>query len=597
MTMNRSWERCYSPKNPERSKIQKFYSCDMETQGLGGQLLLIDVYDGQKDKIQHFKTAEEFIDWMLDTKLSIRRFLFHNLDFDYRYLVQALQPRLDDGFTITPVFRSDDRLIAVTITKYENGKAIVWSIEDTLALLPASLERLGKSFGYEKQNIGLKDGAIFDVGNPEHIAYADNDVKILDAIYRRFCALLFDLIQVNPRLTIGSTAIAVHRRFLDRVYLRQRSEIEQYARGGYYGGISFLRTTSRIENLWQIDMNAAYAAGMRFGAPCGTAFFVDHEIPELPGVYDCIVTAAPETVAFTFIPKRTKTGTVYPYGRFQTRLSSVLIAEGRRRGYNIQVISGVCWPRLDYVHNKFVDWCEKLEKVHKGTALGDTIKLLRNSCSGKYGQNNLRRRYTLSKTPPVLSTPVIDSETGLPLFSNLVYEDVIVEQAHMQIGWAIWILDNAKCLLIDAIYKIGPEYVYAGDTDSIIADATAVQRAIDQGLITIDRTQYGAFKIEHKLTWYRPVAPKVGWGETVDGAEVEKHKGLPGKFGLQNLECNIDSLVGYYESVTRALRVLQNPLTALSTVRHRQLSNIRNSAGWVVLADGRVVPITIEDST
>jgi hypothetical protein len=324
-----------------------------------------------------------------------------------------------------------------------------------------------------------------------------------------------------------------------------------------------------------------YAWAMRQGVPVGSGTYTSYELPDLPGVYRCTV-AVNRDIPFTFVPVRTKNGIHFPTGTFETYLATPTIESARTRGYRVTVHEGYVFDEIKPVFDGFVEQCERIEMEHKGTALGDAIKILRNSGYGKFAQGKIGRDYLIADELPDEYTPVIDEATG-ELNDHLGYIETERSQSHMMIVWGLWITSHARIHLADAVYAIGPHHVINGDTDSITASTGAVLDAINRGVIEISK-RYGDWKIDKTFVVFQPIAPKNYLGRKSDGTWVQRSKGTP--LALLDVESHLRAANG--ETISIQMTSVNKPLAMMkdakpsAQTRKRTVSNIANSPGWWV---------------
>lgn len=565
--MRPSQSDCWFPRQEEKPRRRKIIAADLETRGLGGDFLLGATFDGRI--CRYFSSVEELLSWLLSRGNSGSLILFHNLEYDARYFLPYLRPLLADGFTITGRLRNE-ALLSLEFRRHRH----VWIVADSSALMPAPLGDLSVFAGIGKLDIGLKDDVIFDPDNPEHREYLARDVEVLWRAYHGFADVLYDLFQINPRLTAGSTAVAAMSRFLPFPVWRQRPDVEHLARRSYFGGLTFLRTLEEVPNVAHLDANGMYGYALRLPLPIGSGSRTSRYWSNRPGIYEVEV-EAPETIPFTFVPYRLEGGGVaWPYGRFQTVLTSPVIEEAESLGYRVRIKGGYIFEREDNVFGEFISRCEKLELAHKSDAVGMCIKFLRNNAYGKLAQRTEVQSLVFGEHPE--ATPIIDPYTGE------IYEDIgIVFQHHespfMQPHWASWVTTRSRLNLVHAIYHVNPDRVVFGDTDSLAVRLPAPYKPL------LGR-RYGQYKLERVYDAVRVIAPKVYIGVT-GGTEVLKCKGIPLK--------EVDFERG--ESTFTALPKVRSMILygrERAMLMTRSISDIRNSRSWYV--DGTDVrPITI----
>jgi hypothetical protein len=224
---------------------------------------------------------------------------------------------------------------------------------------------------------------------------------------------------------------------------------------------------------------------------------------------------------------------------------------------------------------------------------------MRNSLYGKHVQRKEGQDWLLSNELPDEYTPAIDGVTG-EIFEMLGYKDIERSQPHMMPAWGVWILDNARMALTQAIYAVGPEHCYQGDTDSIFGDRKAIEKAVADTTLIVGKA-YGEFKIEAYCPIHNPYAPKVydGWERLPNGTwrHYEAHKGIPDRVAgpsvMTRYKMGLEPVL-VYNSVTKPMRMLTHGLPSVIS-RQRSLTNIGNSFAWRVFPDRSVRPIILEE--
>lgn len=555
------------PVKPEKRATRLVLAADIETAGLGGAFSLGAVYDGRR--VRFFRNPREMLSWLLSRGNAGSLILFHNLEYDLRYFLDDI--RAVEGFAVSGILRNE-RFLALTFTRQRQR----WVIADSYALMPAPLASLHVFAGTCKRDIGLADGVIFDPENPEHRDYLEQDVRLLYHAYHGFADVLYDLFQVNPRLTIGSTAITALGRYLPVPLWKLAPGVEEFARKAYFGGLTFLRSTARTQNCVHIDARGMYGYAMRQALPLGRGVYTRRYDPNRPGIYRVIVGAS-DAIPFTFVPYRFSAfGVAWPYGIFETYLPTITIEAAQARGYDIVPIEGYLFDTEEHLFAPFIDRIESLERDNKANAAGLCLKFLRNSAYGKLAQRPTVTEICFQDTPG--ATPVIDPETGeeTGVYQVQKYRPVPYAQPHM----AAWITAHARLNLTHAVYTAGVDRVLAGDTDSVIL-------ALPAAFEPLLGDRYGQYKVEAFYREFRAIAPKVYYGITDDERTVIRCKGIPQKsVTVNDLE---RGMVIRFDSLPSVKSILTSGKPFVAPVE-RSVSDIARSHGWKHVGD-RVIPL------
>lgn len=510
-----------------RNKIVCF---DIETDGLGGPFICGAWLAEGDDEPVIFHQLDELINAMMSYRYRQHTWYAHNGGaYDFKYLIAPLVERISAGkiATVKPVVQGEARVIGLRLTW---GKNRMTELRDSRALLDESLAGLAALFAPElpKLDIGISQGVTFDPGNPEHIAYLVRDVEALRAVLLRFDSTLLDSFGVHMQYTAARTALRAWQRTIepDRVFIRQRDEVEQMARRAYFGGLTTLTTTRKQPDVLLLDVNAMYAAAMRRGVPLGAGCYTTRYMPGLPGIYDVIVTC-PEDHPFPIIGRRLDDGVHWATGTFETSCTSVEIEAARARGYTIEIVSGFCFETIGSIFGDFIDQCELLEIANQDNAIKRTIKALRVALYGKFGTRKERKDYILSEQPPdgysLTFDPHADRAT---VVEYLYWRDIVKEQACMMPVWAAWITATARLLLLDLVEHIGMQDLIYVDTDAVAIYTRRARQLLDEGVIELG-TRYGQLKVVDEYRHFQAAAPKEYGGQRLDRSFVTRARSIP----------------------------------------------------------------------
>lgn len=567
------------PQEPQSiDSIRPSVACDIETLGLGGEYI-IGGLKTESGATSYYRNAGDLVKAFLTRSNRNSEMIIHNADYDMRYILPYLM-----GYETHISVNGSGRIIHCKVTNNKD----TWYIRDTYALMPEKLAKLAGLAGMPKLDIGLASGVTFDADNSEHMEYLERDIVMLSKAYTGYCNNLYDTYQIGPARTAGSTAVRAFRRTMKAPYFRQRTEIENLARNGYYGGLTFLRTINPMANTIKIDANAMYAASMRrYGVPVRAGSYTTKEVAHRPGIYNCRVHAG-DNVTFTFVPYRNKNNILWPKGKYNTVLPSITIDLARRYGYEIEVIDGYYFDGIEYIFDDFINGCETLERQQKERNTGAYIvyKILRNSLYGKFAQRAENKSYHLTEIPPETAFPVIDNSGKF--VPNLWQETNSQEYGYFMPLWAAWITAGARAILTEMVYNLGPENVCYGDTDSIVVSTDALANSD----ITFGN-MYGEWKIEKGYRVFQALAPKLYYGITDDNEIELKHKGIPiGNISLEDMQkiTKETPLKVEFIRLNKAIKTLYKDSTVLQS---RTVRNVETSDRWVVLENGIVVPVTI----
>jgi hypothetical protein len=388
---------------------RKYWAFDSETNGLGGDPLLICAKSNMGD-IKIFDDefcCERFLRWLLKDKKFLKGdwFFAHNLKFDIgKIFGQVLG---DENWDV--LMAGSRLIIAKYILKHggisKSGKKRgndVITFVDTYNLLVAPLEQIGKSLNYPKGKTPQKfiDGVCkTDDITDEDIQYCLQDCDIV-LKFLEFYGTFLAKFQVKLRPTIASNAKAIwNRTFLaptDRTYWINDIEDEKF-RSAYFGGrTEVFISRKEIEHGYHYDINSQYPSQMKYNLfPNPNKLrsfdnpkdFID-KINMVEGCATCTVTA-PNDLHIPILPFRGTDNLLFPIGTFKGTWCLPELRIALKLGYEIDVHSCTVSkphpsPFLDYI-KIFEDMKE--DAVRTGDmAIKEMSKRFMNALSGKFGQ-------------------------------------------------------------------------------------------------------------------------------------------------------------------------------------------------------------------
>lgn len=334
-----------------------------------------------------------------------------------------------------------------------------------IVVIPQGKRTLGIVVGIGKRRISmfLSRGLL-----GKHVPQGDTE-SVLRVTHTRLCGYQ-DIIRETFGVAIGSTfGVTAVRCWKTTIppsvtFWRQRPATERLARRGYYGGMCIPRTIRTLDNVTQYDVRSMYLAMMLRGVPTGTGFAVDTEIPDRPGIYECVVTV-PRGTDWPYVPFRTRSGLSYPVGTFPSTLTSIDIASARSLGITVECSNGVIWDHCEPIFDPFVAAMQGLRQTHQDTILEQLIKQTQASLYGKFGQSDTRHKIIFSSTEIPGAEPLLDARTG-EIIEGFYRVTARLDSALIQVHWSAWITSLARAHLLDLIRQIGFNRVMYVDTDS-----------------------------------------------------------------------------------------------------------------------------------
>ena len=485
---------------------------DVETEGLGGKLLMI-----QWGMWGHVKTAtgpnmlDEFFNDMLEfPKPAI--WFFHFAQYDWRYFLDYF---IEHELQVEIGMRTENDIYEIRVRRTESDQ---WSImRDSWALWSHKLASLAESFCPElpKLNIEIEN---FDPTNPEHVEYAKRDVQILLIGLPRLFDMVKENFGINPSGTAAGTALKAWQYTLPKNEIINASEWgieEAFIRQGYYGGLVFLTSNIAHQNCVTYDRNSSYPASMlEYGVPKGEPHYTNDFEDGYPGFYRVRV-SAPDNLIVPILPARNDKGSMRWYrGTFETNVSMQELKFAVEHGYVVQeLFEGYFFDDVIFPFEDFISHCKMIRKAFKDKTEEQVAKLMQNSLYGKFGSR--RERLRLLNILTCDGDELIGAEPFDDAGKWYVKKE-LDEDMRCLPQWAAFITANARLSLLKQVYTIGPENVIYGDTDSITIKRGPHELLVDSG------KEYGQWKLEKEWEVFRAIAPKVYSG--ILAADVGKYK-------------------------------------------------------------------------
>ena len=587
----------FRPKD-SKMRIPRIGTFDIETDGLGGKLIMSAVCD-DNDRVSTQTTITALVTELLSRKnRGILWFAHNGANYDFKYIINELiELKINGRIHDLEFLVTNDRFIQVTVKHHEKSHHHT-VIRDSFALIPAPLANVSKTFApqYIKGHINF-DTDIFNPKNPEHIQYLHNDVLGLRHSLLTFYQLCVQHFGVVPAVTAASTAMKAWKKTIpeDTIYFRTHTECETLVRKSYFGGMVYLKNVNvENTNMVKLDISGAYGYAMKtYAMPCGSAVYTDEYEPDKIGFYNVRV-VAPTNIEKYIIGVKTKTGVIWARGSFETTIDSYTYEYAVKRGYKIEVIDGYYFERKEYIFKEFIEKCERLEFANKGNAIGDTAKLMRNSLYGKFGTNPDKTEYGINKAYSDGWEPLPDDETGMP-HDYLCKRNITIDASYIMPHWASSITACVRIYLdmLDAIAEYS--FVY-NDTDSSVIPQSVYERVKH---LLPSQKQYGMFKLETVYDMFLIKGPKAYIGKLADtytdqsGNVVEydmKAKGIPRR--MLTPEIMIAGGRVDFTSLNGMLPMLREGKSIRNDI-HRTVTDIRNSAHWICDDNNNVLPLEL----
>lgn len=559
---------------------------DLETYEDNGEskCFAIGFYSNMNEKPITFYINNEFdstnlihkcFDELLRPKYKDTIFYIHNLGgFDAPFIIKALTlfnktPEGEQSPYMLESINRDANVLKLIVKRKIEGKVRIVKIQDSASMLPGKLIDLCKDYdveihkGYFPYDFCNKNTLFYKGHTPDISYYKDMDKKLYKKLYKEVWDLkqecleylekdllslyqvlekvnktihfLFN-IQMTDSLTISGLAMRI---FLTHHYDLQRNDgIPLIIKKGvfddihksYYGGRVevYNPTTFSRKRLYYYDVNSLFPFASLNSMPSTDCVYIEclkeyPEIDDLFGFFYCKIKASDNYLGL--LPVRTPRGLIFPVGEWEGWYFSEELKFGKNNGFDIKVVKGYKFNKVENVFNSFVDEISKIKLNPKNPTEKNIAKLILNSLIGRFGMNFLktvtklvnREGHNLISTTRVQKNFIeIDDDTFLEYYkpnidkevcdvfgvdftkalnnekfeevkSNRTYRSVSISTASAILAYAR--IHMAKIKLY--ILSIGGNIFYT-DTDSLITDVKLPAHLVHP-------KEIGKFKLEHVI--------------------------------------------------------------------------------------------------
>lgn len=519
---------------------------------------------GNKDNIIYGTNIDDFMRWCRD-KSDNAKVYFHNLKFDGQFILTWL---FRNGFTHV---EDHHNRASNTFTTLISDKGLYYSIEvvfslkgkkvrkvtfqDSLKLIPLSVDAIAKSFKLEQQKGKIDYDSHNDLPmdtplTEEEISYIKNDVQIVAHAIEYFYS------QGLNRMTIGSCALNEYKQIINKRNFERWFPTPKYhedVKQSYRGGFTYLNPKFAGKTLGNgvvLDVNSLYPSVMYdCYLPFGTPIFFEGKYEE-----DALYPLYTQMLRCQFELKKGKIPTIqikhnmyFVGNEYLTSsndeevvlcLNSVdleLFLE-QYDVYNLEYLSGWKFKCTKGLFKDYIDkWSENKIQAKKDGNHGLYLisKLFLNSLYGKFGTDTKVK----SKIPYLGDDGVVH-----------YYDSDPEEKDGIYIAIASFITSYARLKTITAAQKITDNYnqgkskiqfVYA-DTDSLhcISEDFSLPEGLD-----IDSTKLGAWDFESRFRKAKFLRQKCYMEQEIIKQE-DYEKGIKGE---QSFLYSKDSC-GYYKN-------------------------------------------------
>lgn len=455
--------------------------------------------------------------------------------FDAYFIAEALIK--DPRFRLRPYLTRSKALRGLRVTLAEDGDTRAkrsWEFLDGIAMLGlagTSLEKFLANFAPDFKKLS---GTIdfereeFDPNNPNHCAYAMRDSEGLYHAMTRAQSILLENFDEPLGVTMGGACIKIFQAHIplgvkiDPLEDTPMSLIRKYVmRGG------FCYCMRRYRGLvWKYDINQAYASAMR------SASLPSGKMIRVRGVYQGAKVYIAKVSAFKANNKipfyyRTVVGgrmrSVFATTEIMdTWLTSIEINQLKSEGWNLDIAEQWFW--VDSFNMK--DYVDRLERIRMSCEggpngpIGTMVKAVGNHSYGKTLESLDPIEFLLAAECPDGYAPFYGDDGELAEFIYYRFLDEPRIKAHHQPHIGAFITAHVR-MVLRRVALLAPEHWLYADTDCVVFSCDMTDK------LDIDKSRYGAWKIEESGTEYEIIAKKVYTQVAPDSEKPARHaKGL-----------------------------------------------------------------------
>jgi DNA polymerase type B, organellar and viral len=520
-------------------------------------------------------------------------------------------------FTFDPLYRNG-KIIKLEIGKIINQKKVKIKLVDSLNILNNSLENLCNDFkvnskkGIFPYSFVNKNNLNY-VGDTPSIEFFNQSVKLelynsfkksdwslrdetlnylkLDILSLLEVILIFQEIlweDHNIELTKGLTISSLAKTKFLKYYLKDSkiplinsNTMFQFIYGAYFGGITEVYIPlAQIFNY--LDVNSLYPSAALNPMPGLNCKWIESynseglDLSELFGFFHAEVETNSQYLGL--LPLRTKSGVIFPEGKYEGIWTSVELQHAKELGYKIKVIKGFQFNKQESPFIEYVTELSELKDSLKGSPR-QVVKSLLNNLIGRFGLNFVKPiTKTVSKAAldrilatkevstfkqinennylvtfnPIVNKEICDShnldyfkvileERNYVLGQNAIFQDVSIATAAFVTAYARIHMHTIKLLIM----KIGGK-IYYSDTDSIVTNLSL--EFLLEKLPEKIGNKLGQLKLEHFGTKAYFISNKTYLLITDQNEIIKKAKGIfPDSLELsdfENMYFNSKSVVG-----------------------------------------------------
>ena len=490
------------------------------------------IFDGREFQLFEGKDCiVDFLDEFLTHKYRSSVAFAHNGGkFDFNFLLKELcSGSFRSKYQISPL-RVGSRIIQIRL---EDKNKNVWTLRDSICLLPFSLRDLTNNFNVENKK-GEFDHIKINWNNYERLKeewlpYLISDCKGLFqvlSIYENYLINKFN-VSLKRNITLAQLSMMIFRQnYLENPIPNYRSR-EEDIRKAYYGGrVEIFKLHGKDLNYY--DVNSLYPFVMKkYPMPVGLPVKNFCMTIDKFGVAYAEI-EVPQDLKIPLLPHKIKEKLIFPKGHFFGWYCTPELQKAAQLGYKIKIFYGYEFHQ-EHIFSKFIDDLYSIKQnAKKGSVDFITSKLLMNSLYGKFGQHREKEQIVMfPKNAEGLAPMDFFGET--PFYT----EKKISRAKHILPAIAAFVTSYARLTLYEYIEKaqsLGGS-VYYVDTDSCITDVK-METGNELGQIK-DEIPEGIAEAIFLLPKFYGIKTKKG--------EIVKSKGFPKDlFKFENFKTALD---------------------------------------------------------
>lgn len=532
----------------------------------------IALYDGKSVSLHD--TVESFLEEVTRRKYYSYKIYAHNGGkFDFLALFDFLNKNFEIG-----IIQAHGRLIQI---KVEVAPRRYIYFRDSFSLFPVSLKKLTEAFkvSHQKGEIDFEKES-FDPENKNHIDYLKHDViglfECLEMFFRS--PMISD---TKPRLTEGSTALAVFRTTMKAPIKTPPMVIQKFARESYYGGrVEIFRHEGYNLNLY--DVNSIFPYMMRT-KPLPVEYLGRSKNAHDFGFHDVTI-YVPEMYIPPLPLRREKL--FFPCGTFRGVYFSEEIKAAEMAGAKIiNHHEGHAFSETSGLFDEYIDFFYDLRQKNENNSLNYIGKRMLNCLYGKFGQKETTETLIQLTKNEEGTFKIFGSEETYKKY-GLGIKKEFRRAPHMMVNIASAITSYSRIHMLEGIQRHENEIRYT-DTDSLFTSSH-----------NPSSKRLGEFKYEDTFKYGYFAIPK-GYGLITKDDKTEiKIKGFPRKF-LKSLpieklkKLDISMQEQKVLGLRSALKRFNTPFVATSVRRSlksgydkRVTIDNGNTRPWVVTKQG-----------